>query len=238
MRKTNPRNAKAGRWIAGILACLMVLAVLGLSAGISFAEKGKIAGELSSRSDRLTEKELSAFRNLDADCIMVLGAAVKSDGTPTPMLQDRLDTGIALYKGNAAPKLLLTGDNGQEEYNEVGAMLRYALDAGVPEEDIFLDHAGFSTYDSIYRAGYIFEVKRVIVVTQTYHLFRALYGCGRMGLDALGAGADQDTYRGRQLRELREVLARDKDWVKWAVRPEPAVLGEKIPISGDGRQTQ
>ena len=219
------------------LAILAGLAAVGVSMGIAFTERGKIAGSLSSRSDAFTKQELEEFRGLGADCIMVLGAAVKSDGTPTAMLQDRLDTGIALYKGNAAPKLILTGDNGREEYNEVEAMRRYAVDAGVPEEDIFLDHAGFSTYDSVYRAGYIFEVKRAIVVTQTYHLFRALYGCGRMGIRALGAGADQEAYRGRQLRELREVLARDKDLVKWAVKPEPAVLGEKIPIGGDGRQT-
>ena len=154
------------------------------------------------------------------------------------MLKDRLDAGIALYKAKVAPKLLLTGDNGQVDYNEVEVMLQYAVANDVPSEDIFLDHAGFSTYESVYRAKAIFEVKSMVVVTQRYHLFRALYGCRAMGIRALGAGADQESYRGKEMREAREVLARDKDLLKWIVKPKPTFLGDKIPITGDGIQTQ
>jgi len=116
------------------------------------------------------EKEVSflnegqaSFVNLNADCILVLGAGLKPDGTPNHMLEDRLEAALTLYKEGAAPKLLLTGDHGQDEYDEVNAMKNYMLDHEVPEEDIFLDHAGFSTYDSMYRAKAIFEVNTVIV---------------------------------------------------------------------------
>lgn len=236
MRK-NPVLSKKGRGAIAVLVCLFLAGVLGINAWIAYSEKPQIKASLTSHVDQFSSEELAEYKAFGADCIMVLGAAVYSDGTPSPMLKDRLDTGIALYKGNAAPKLLLTGDNGQEEYNEVEVMLRYAIENGVPEEDVFLDHAGFSTYESVYRADDIFEVRKMIVVTQSYHLFRALYGCRAKGIEALGAGADQDRYVGRHMRELREVLARDKDWAKWIVKPEPTYLGDKIPISGDGTVT-
>ncbi len=238
MKLNSPRRARYVRRILIVLACLFLAAVFGISAWVAFAAKGDIAGQLTGGREQFGAEELEAFRGLDADCILVLGAGVRPDGTPSPMLKDRLDTGVALYKGGAAPKLLLTGDNGQEEYNEIGPMFTYAADAGVPKEDIFLDHAGFSTYDSVYRAAAVFKVKRAIVVTQTYHLYRALWGCRAMGIEALGAGADQEKYAGRQMRELREVLARDKDLVKWAAKPEPIFLGDPIPIDGDGKATQ
>ena len=221
-----------------ILGLLFAGAVLGISAGTAFACKGDIAATLDSRTDAFTDEEIQTFQNLDPQCIMVLGAGVYEDGTPSPMLKDRLDTGVALYKAKAAPKLLLTGDNGQVAYNEVEPMFDYVVAQGVPEEDIFLDHAGFSTYDSIYRAKAIFQVDRAIVVTQTYHLYRALYGCRKMEIQALGAGADQQAYAGRSMREFREVLARDKDRVKWMIKPNPRYLGEAIPIDGDGKVTQ
>lgn len=123
------------------------------------------------------------------------------------------------------------------EYNEVQVMKNFAVDRGVAEEDIFLDHAGFSTYDSVYRASYVFGVESMVVVTQEYHLYRALYGCNRMGIDAVGASADQAVYRGQEMREGREILARVKDFGMWLVKPEATFLGEAIPISGSGITT-
>jgi len=172
--------------------------------------------------------------SVGADCILVLGAGLKPDGTPNYMLQDRLDSGIALYKAGAAPKLLLSGDNGQEEYDEVNAMKQYALDAGIASEDIFMDHAGFSTYESMYRARDIFQVKKVIVVTQKYHQYRALYIARGLGLDAYGVVSEPRIYSGQSVRELREFLARNKDFLKMFLKPEPTYLGEVIPISGSG----
>ncbi|HWQ79817.1 MAG TPA: ElyC/SanA/YdcF family protein [Anaerovoracaceae bacterium] len=171
---------------------------------------------------------------LGADCILVLGAGLKPDGTPNLMLRDRLDKGIELYKAGAASKLLLSGDNGQERYDEVNAMKEYALDAGIPPEDIFMDHAGFSTYESMYRARDIFQVKKAIIITQKYHQYRALYTARGLGIDGYGVIAEPRVYAGQKYRDLREILARNKDFLKMLVKPEPTYLGEAIPISGSG----
>jgi vancomycin permeability regulator SanA len=177
----------------------------------------------------------SSFR---ADCIIVLGAQVKADGTPSKMLRDRLDEGIRLYEAGAAPKILMSGDDGQVEYNEVAAMAAYAEDAGVSKKDLFLDHAGFSTYESMYRAQYIFGVKRAIVVTQKYHEYRALYIGQRLGMDVRGVSAADINYAFQGFRDIREVMARDKDFLQCIFWPKPTYLGDKIDIKGDGRQTR
>lgn len=216
-----------------VMIIVLILAV-GLNVYVIKTTEDRIAARYTQAGDTVSDDELERLKSIDADCIMVLGASVNSDGTPSSMLKDRLDTAIDLYRSGAAPKLLLSGDNGQVVYNEVQGMKNYAMEAGVSEEDIFLDHAGFSTYESVYRAGYIFEVDSIIVVTQTYHLYRALYGCERMGMTALGAASDQDTYSAQERREIREVLARDKDFIKWVFKPEPTFLGEVIPISDNG----
>ncbi|NLY71061.1 MAG: DUF218 domain-containing protein, partial [Clostridiales bacterium] len=168
---------------------------------------------------------------IEADCILVLGAGLKPDGTPNYMLRDRLDTGIDLYFKGLAPKLLLSGDNGFKGYDEVNAMKRYALDSSVELNDIFMDHAGFSTYESMYRARTVFDVQKVIVVTQEYHLYRALYIARKLGLNAYGVAAEPHTYVGQSMREVREILARNKDFFKAIIKPKPKLLGEVIPIS-------
>lgn len=173
----------------------------------------------------------------DFDCIAVLGAGVNPDHTPSPMLKDRLDKGIELYNRGAAKKLLLTGDNGQVEYNEVEVMKDYVLAAGVPKKDIFLDHAGFSTYESVYRADKVFAVRKMIIVTQQYHEYRAVYIAKKLGMDACGISAASPIYRGAVMREMREVLARIKDFGKCMYKPRSKYLGEVIDIKGDGRKT-
>lgn len=173
----------------------------------------------------------------DADCILVLGCGVREDGTPSDMLSDRLECGLDLYRQGAAPKLLFSGDHGQQDYNEVGVMKQYAIAADVASEDVFMDHAGFSTYESMYRAKEIFGVDRAIIVTQDYHLYRALYVAGCLGLDAYGVAADRHIYRGQSLREVREVLARCKDFITSLYQPLPQYLGDAIPISGSGDLT-
>lgn len=172
-----------------------------------------------------------------ADCVLILGAGLKADGTPNFMLSERLDKGIELYQSGAAEKLLVSGDHGKKYYDEVRAMRTYALERGVPAEDIFSDHAGFSTYESVYRAQAIFEVKDAIIVSQRYHLYRALYTAEQLGIRAYGAPADKVRYPGQNYREIREVLARSKDFVKTHLRMKPTFLGEKIPIGGDGTKT-
>jgi SanA protein len=188
-----------------------------------------IAGEIS-----VSDDELAELKSLDADCIMVLGAGLKPDGTPNHMLADRLDVGIALYKAGVAPKLLFTGDHGQKQYDEVNAMKAYGIAVGIPAEDIFLDHAGFSTYESMFRADAIFEVKTMIIVTQEYHQYRALYSALGFGIDAYGVASDQRLYSGQTARNIRELLARNKDFLKMIYKPLPTYLGDSIPISGSG----
>ncbi len=176
-----------------------------------------------------------------ADCVLVLGAGVRPDGTPSPMLEDRLITGLMVYttildkEGSA--KLLMSGDHGREHYDETAAMMNFALDSDIAPEDVFLDHAGFSTYDSLYRAKYVFGAKRVIIVTQKYHLYRALWIADRLGLEAVGVSADRRTYAGQSMREVREYAARTKDLVKSIAKPQSRFLGDPIDLSGDGRIT-
>ena len=172
--------------------------------------------------------------NLNADCILVLGAGVIADGRPSPMLEDRLLQGIALYKMGASNKLLMSGDNTRKGYDEVNTMKQYALDKGIASEDIFMDHAGISTYDSIYRAKEIFQADNVIIVTQQYHLYRALYISESLGINAYGVSADPRIYVGQELRDLREIMARAKDFVKCIFKPPSSFLGDVIPVSGDG----
>ena len=169
----------------------------------------------------------------DIDCIIVLGAGIWNN-KPSPMLEDRLLEGINLYKNNVSNKIIMSGDHGRAEYDEVNIMKNYAIEKGIPSENIFMDHAGFSTYESIYRAKDIFEAKKVVIVTQEYHLYRALYIANQLGLEAYGVGADPRQYVGATYRELREILARNKDFIKCIFKPEPTYLGDTIPVSGNG----
>ena len=172
------------------------------------------------------------------DCILILGCKVNGE-SPSLMLRDRLWQGVELY-GVASDKILMTGDHGKEGYDEVGVMKAYAMDAGVPSEDIFEDHAGFSTYESMYRAKEIFKAKKILIVTQEYHLYRAIYDARALGLDAYGVIAEPTfrDYGGQTYRDIREVLARNKDFIFSIIKPKPTYLGEAIPISGNGNATQ
>ena len=147
-------------------------------------------------------------------------------------LSDRLTRGVELYQAGWADKLLMSGDNRSQDYNELATMHRVALEKGVPQADVVLDYAGLSTYDSLYRARDIFGVKKVVIVTQEYHMYRALYLARALGLEAWGVAADGQNYRGQTMRDLREILARDKD-VLWAIfQPEPTYLGDPDPLTG------
>ena len=174
------------------------------------------------------------INNIDA--IIVLGGGVRND-RPSPLLKDRLDKAIELYKMGISNRIIMSGDHGRKKYNEVSVMKKYAIENGVLSEDIFMDHAGFSTYDTIYRARDIFKVKRAIIVTQKYHLFRSLYIANKLGLDAYGVSASNTKYNDRFFREIREVLARNKDVIKCIFKPKPTYLGDVVPLSGSGDVT-
>ncbi len=172
----------------------------------------------------------------NVDCIIVLGAGIRGKN-PSPLLKDRLDKAIELYNLGMAPKVIMSGDHGSDDHDEVNVMKQYAIDNGIPSSDIFMDHAGFSTYDTMYRAKNIFGVDRAIVVTQRYHLYRSIYIAQSLGIEAFGVPAENNKYSGRVFREIREVLARDKDVVKCIMKPKSKYLGEKIDITGDGNIT-
>lgn len=173
----------------------------------------------------------------NTDCILVLGAAVKNNERPSAMLNDRLETGIELYNQNVSGKILMSGDHGRKDYDEVNVMKNFAINSGVPSEDIFMDHAGFSTYESMYRAKEIFKADKIVIVSQKYHLYRAVYIARSLGIEAYGVPSDVREYRGQKYRDFREAIARVKDFFNVIIKPEPTYLGEAIPVSGNGDLT-
>ncbi len=186
---------------------------------------------IMSTKEQIIKSTESNIENID--CILVLGAGIWGD-RPSPMLEDRLLQAIQLYNNGIASKVIMSGDHGRKEYDEVNTMKEYAIEKGVLSENIFMDHAGFSSYESIYRAKEIFNCKKIIIVTQKYHLYRALYIANQLGIEAYGVNSDPRQYMGSTYRELREILARNKDFVKCIFKPEPTYLGETIPVSGNG----
>lgn len=211
-------------FILSVILLVLVLGVLGINGYIKSSTKNQI----------ISVEESSNLE--DIDCIIILGAGIWGD-KPSPMLEDRLLQGIELYNNNVSTKIIMSGDHGREEYDEVNIMKEFAIEKGVPSENIFMDHAGFSTYESIYRAKEIFEADKIVIVTQKYHLYRALHIANSLGIEAYGVGADPRQYVGAMYRELREILARNKDFVKCLFKPEPTYLGETIPVSGNGNAT-
>lgn len=211
-------------FVLSVILLVLVLAVLGINGYIKSSTKNQI----------ISVEESSKLE--DIDCIIILGAGIWGD-KPSPMLEDRLLQGIELYDNNVSTKIIMSGDHGREEYDEVNIMKEFAIEKGVPSENIFMDHAGFSTYESIYRAKEIFEADKIVIVTQKYHLYRALHIANSLGIEAYGVGADPRQYVGAMYREMREILARNKDFVKCLFKPEPTYLGETIPVSGNGNAT-
>lgn len=207
-----------------VVIIVIVVIVLGINLYVRVSTKNQIIKE-------------NEYSNLsDVDCIIILGAGIWGD-KPSPMLEDRLQEGIKLYQNGISDKIIMSGDHGKKEYDEVNIMKNYAIEKGIPSENIFMDHAGFSTYESIYRAKDIFQAKKVVIVTQKYHLYRALYIANRLGLETYGVGSDPRQYVGATYREIREILARDKDFIKCIFKPEPTYLGDTIPVSGNGDTT-
>lgn len=207
-----------------MLVLIFIVIILTINSFVKIVTKNKI----------LNEYEYSKLENID--CIIVLGAGIWGD-KPSPMLEDRLKEAISLYNQNISSKIIMSGDHGKEDYDEVNIMKEYAIKQGVRSEDIFMDHAGFSTYESMYRAKDVFKANKVVIVTQKYHLYRALYIAKQLGIEAYGVNSDPRKYVGATYREAREIIARDKDFIKCIFKPQPKYLGETIPVNGDGNIT-
>lgn len=227
MKKDQATKSSKIKRALRVLVVLMLLAVL-LPLGISYFMT-------ASTEDRIITAEEAA--SLDADAILVLGARVWDNGQPSGILKDRINMGVALYEAGASDRILMSGDHGQEDYDEVNAMKDYAIEQGIDSSVVFMDHAGFSTYESAYRARDIFQIKTVVIVTQKYHLYRALYVARALGLEAYGVSADRRDYNPYILFSVREIFARCKDFLYSIFQPLPTYLGEVIPITGDGSAT-
>lgn len=209
----------------GIIVIIVIsIIIIGINLCVTISTKNQIIKE-------------NEYANLsDIDCIVILGAGIWGD-KPSPMLEDRLLEGINLYQNGVSNKIIMSGDHGRKEYDEVNIMKNFAIEKGIPSENIFMDHAGFSTYESIYRARNIFGAKKVVIVTQKYHLYRALYIANKLGLETYGVNADPRKYVGATYREMREILARDKDFIKCIFKPEPTYLGNTISLDENGDVT-
>lgn len=206
-----------------VLLLMTLFMILVFSAGIFM--------RISSAKSIMTPEEFTSEGYVqEFDCILVLGAGLTADGTPSPMLSDRIDTAVALYDIGACDKIVMSGDH-TGSYNEVAAMKQQAMDSGVAGRNIFLDHQGYSTYESIWRVKEVFGAKRILIISQEYHLYRAVYIAGQLGIDAVGVSSDNRVYAGSVGREVREVLARYKDMFQAAKRTVPET--EVIPVSLD-----
>ncbi|MBQ2980759.1 MAG: YdcF family protein [Lachnospiraceae bacterium] len=206
----------------GITIIAGVVAVAGINIFVMATTASKILDV-----DEASEKK-------DVDCILVLGAGVRADGTPSKMLKDRLDKTIELYDSGVSETIIVSGDHRTKDYDEVNTMKNYLIDAGIPSECIFMDHGGLSTYDSMYRAKNIFSVKKAIIVTQKYHMYRAIYVAKSFGIDAYGVSAKEISYSGQTKRSIRELLARIKDVGYCITKPEAVVTGDKISLEESG----
>ena len=188
---------------------------------------------------------LSGASNIAIDCRqletypvgLVLGARAYNDNQVSPVFSDRLITAADLYNEGKIEKIIVSGDHGTISYDEVTAGRNFLLDQGVSGDDIFLDHAGFDTYDSVYRAQEIFKAPRVLIITQRFHLPRALYFAEERDFSALGCVADKQNYENLNYFENREILARVKGWLESFFKVKPKYLGEPIDLQGSGKAT-
>lgn len=222
---TKEKVLKVGKRILiciGALILAGIIAIVGINLLVIATTSGRILSiEEASKEDKV-------------DCIIVLGAAVRPNGTPSAMLRDRLEKAVELYEAGVSDTIIVSGDHREDNYDEVNTMKYFLMDAGIPSEDIFMDHGGLSTYDTMYRAVNVFGVKKAVVVTQKYHMYRALYIAKSLGIDAYGVNAKEVSYSGQAKRDIREVLARIKDVGLSITKPESEITGGKISLSGSG----
>ncbi|MGI6158178.1 MAG: SanA/YdcF family protein [Saccharofermentanales bacterium] len=224
--RTKSRIRRVLTVFAGILAGLLLV-----SAVVIFGTYGYVA--LRGNAHTSTLDDLPR----DVDCIIVPGCQVYADGSPSPMLQDRLEGAVMLYEAGVSDRILVSGDHREDNYNEPGAMRRYLLRRGIPDEAIFMDHYGLCTYDTMYRARHVFQVRRAVVATQRFHLQRALYiGLGQ-GMDVRGFATDPRRYMSEIYMFVRELGARMKAAYQLHLGEAPTRMSPVCPISGDGRTT-
>lgn len=182
----------------------------------------------STKNQIVDLEEINEIKDIDA--IIVLGCRIHENSIPSLMLANRLERGIDVYDKLKIP-IILSGDNTRDDYNEVSVMNEY-VKTSIPEEDIILDNAGISTYDSVYRAKYLFNAKKVVIVTQKFHIYRALYLANKLDLEAIGVVANDIPQKFIMFKnEVREILSRDKNYIKALIKPKSKYLEKSISIS-------
>lgn len=213
-RKDKPRTGVLARALSLVLKTALACVVFSVLL-VMFANVYTVA---TTRDDVHT---VEALEGSHADAVVVLGASVFADGTPSDILADRLEVAVDLYLAGAADVVIVSGDNRDSHYNESDAMKKYCVELGVPAADVLVDHAGYDTYSSMYRARSAYGSEDVIVVTQAYHLYRALATAQGLGMQAEGVPADKGAYDNQLSYSVREVAARTKDFVQTLFRVVP-----------------
>jgi SanA protein len=225
-----------GRW--GVLDAVVLSRRNTLAALVVLGVAGWAFGANASVLRASRERVVDVDRASPAPVIVVLGAGLRPDGAPSDILEDRLETARSLYVAGRAPRILCSGDHGSRSHDETGAMARWLESRGVPAEAIFLDHAGFDSWNTVVRARRVFGVTRAIFVTQRYHLPRVLWTASRVGIDAQGVAADRRPYPAMPWYETRELASRTKATLDVAIARPPRALGEPVDLTGDGRVTR
>lgn len=218
-----------------MLRAIRLLVKLVFSAVLAAALLLALANAVVLLSTRDNVVDHAAAEGRNADAVVVLGASVSPDGTPSDILRARLDDAAQLYFQGAANKIIASGDNSELCYNESSAMKDYLVACGVPSQDVFCDFAGFSTYESMYRAKHVFGAESIVVATQEYHLPRALFAAKALGMDAVGVSPSDEARYTDQLRyDLREIPARAKDALQALAGKPSTFVGDPIDLSGSG----
>lgn len=187
---------------------------------------------IKSESSGFIFKDTSAIK--EAQAALVLGASVKPNKEMSDVFRDRVDTAIKLYNEKKVSKIIISGDHGKKYYDEVSAAKKYILEKNIPPEDVFLDHAGFDTYDSVYRAKYIFKAQSIVIVTQDFHLPRAIFIARRLGHNVQGLSADLHSYSGINFMRNREIFANVKAYFDILLNEKSEFLGPQIDLNGSG----
>lgn len=224
------RPSLLGRCLKAALAVLVALAIVVIAANAITV--------LSTRGQVHTVAQLSdELADNPADAVVVLGASVYADGRPSDILADRLEVAVDLYKAGAARAIICSGDNRSSHYDESDAMKAYCVSLGVPSQDVYVDHGGITTYDSMYRARYVFGAERIIVATQAYHLYRAMFAADALGMEAWGVPTDKGAYHNQMQYSLREVVARTKDFFAALLQLPVDTGDETVSLSESGDLT-
>lgn len=234
LKNRSASKKRISGFVRFVKTVLILALVCGITGGIAVAAINIAVVTAAKRTILSPEK---AAELTDVDCIIVLGCQVKKD-TPSDMLYDRIITGVELYRLGTSETLFMSGDSRTKHYDEVGVMKRVACENGVPEAAVDCDGYGLSTYDSIYRAAKLYGYKKIVIVTQEYHLYRAVYIAKKMGLEAYGVSASIRKYRGQFLQDMREAAARVKDFAFTLMIPD-AEMGLKVwnPAGNDANDS-